>query len=362
MRECVGRAVWHCTAPRYNRKDRRTMSAPTQRVTFVFPGNVSHTVLMSPSKTNSEFKSNIGKALGALKRGSMPSIGMSRMRMFSDADGSTPLSTSRARRSPSLKIQVGSKGMPLSQEEEMVFIPKVSIKSDGIKSITSKDQCVSIDGRSCEEMGFVESLLSILCPMSGLCGDIIRIDLEPETKSDVKTGAFGDLFDPDRVASAANARGGSLRLVAHTVTSSASKGITPTGADAQAPPRSKRSIALSFKRLGASPAPEPPVVSAAAATPVSKKEMLSIMQSSPPVVTVELPTEAPSDTSDVKFALQTSLRKSGVDLSRAKDVIVKVKKHPVSIFSGSLQMDQMRGITPSRLIRSAQKKGMAVIF
>ncbi len=317
-----------------------------QRLVFLMPGDVVHSTSVPRSADAHSFQRMLGHTMGAMSRSVAPSLGMTRLQLYSDTSDDEPILMSEAPRAERLYIRTGIRGLPQTREE-ILFIPQLQFDADGIRSSPHDNCCVRMDGDAVNGMGFVDALLRMLCPISGICSDNIRTVLHPTIDAKMQEPSH-ELFDPDRLVSAANSAG-SL----HVVSNDMSRDKRST--------KSRRRVPLSFSAMSESPAASRPIPSRRALRKKSRDFYTSFVSSSPKSTVMEIDrstTTVPS----AKLALQVALSESGVDTRMLKDAVVYVNRTPVSIFNGSDEFEQSRDVDGKKILSSAQRKGLKLIL
>jgi hypothetical protein len=302
-----------------------------QRIVFILPGDMLHTASVPMTDSAHDFQRALGRTMGRLRATLVPSLGMTRMKLFADPAVRVPIDLADAYRASPLYVQTGVRGVGPSSHDELLFVPKIELTSDDIPLEPTKNACVRIDSSSVRSMGFVDSLLHVLCPLSGLCHDEIQTVLHPDMVHALEQPTT-ELFDPDRLVNASNTVG-ALKVV------------------------SKRPAVLASSAVHRS---VPLRVSASAGRAASQSIRASLVTSSPKRIQVEFPGRT-DFVSDAKLSLQVALGESGVDVKDVTDAVVRVGSTDVSLFNGSDAFEESRGVDSKKLIASAQKRGITLI-
>jgi hypothetical protein len=317
-----------------------------QRLVFLMPGDVVHSTYVPKTSNSHALQKTIGRTMGSLMSSVVPSIGMTRMQLYSDTSDDSPITMSEAPSADRLFIRTGVRGLPQTREE-IVFIPHLVFDADGIRSQPHENCCVRMDGDAVTSMGFVDALLQMLCPMSGICSDRVQTVLHPSIAAKMQEPSH-ELFDPDRLVGAANTTG-ALHVVSNDMTRSRRSTI------------SRRRVGLSYSMMKESPAESKPPLTEKASRRKSRDFYTSFVASSPKAVVMEVSKDT-TDVPSAKLALQIALSESGVDTSVLKDAVVYVGKTPVSVFSGSEIFENSRGVDHRKIISAAQRGGVRLII
>ena len=319
-----------------------------QRVIFLIgPGQSSPEQIQRFTQDEKEFAAAIGKKMGKLRKSIWPGMGMTRAQFFIRPK-EEPCTIGEAMRAPRLFVRPGISGLQLTNEE-MIYVPRIQIVSGGLRLLPVKNHCIPIRPEE-KSGGFIDCLLSKLCHLSGLCGEETTVRLSPAIRKSMEEPSE-HLFDADRVIGAANSNR-SLEIESSTGSTESKK-------------ETLIRIPISFVSLRKSPAVVAPVQSEETKTrslSQSRDSAKRMKTSMPHHIEIDV-SASEGDISFLKYKLQTQLMAAGMDVSKIKDAVIRLKRgRYVSIFAGSDAFERSRRLHSYNLLAAAQKRGIKIIL